>query len=293
MEQITYAMHITQSCLLCLVSSMPGKLPVCHAASWASPANDSMRVYNCFLGNPRNFDHLVGRFAHADSIVPQPGSPQSLNRHAHVGNNQVRYTDPGGQTRSCADGICHDAHDEHVSKERHKHQGNEDAKTGSTRHRSRRPGLRRSGASACPRRANVGGVCRKRATVSGHVRAVRGIVRVCAGFVAGGRGFEPRRADPEHVCHVPKQTATYSLNMHSQKSVSRSPIISSLHVMSSTLIAVHAQPTSGHPCSNGGHVSTVFEELSMVSEGAIYRFYGPSPSRVDTTRSMAWGSTHS
>ena len=31
-----------------------------------------------------------------DSIVPNPGNPQDLNRYSYVRNNPVRYTDPTG-----------------------------------------------------------------------------------------------------------------------------------------------------------------------------------------------------
>jgi len=37
-----------------------------------------------------------GRFIQPDTIVPNPGDPQSLNRYAYAGNNPVRYTDPTG-----------------------------------------------------------------------------------------------------------------------------------------------------------------------------------------------------
>ncbi len=38
----------------------------------------------------------VGRFVSADTIVPEPGNPQSLNRFAYVLGNPLRYTDPTG-----------------------------------------------------------------------------------------------------------------------------------------------------------------------------------------------------
>ena len=44
----------------------------------------------------RWYDHLIGRFAQADSIVPEPGNPQSLNRYAYVLNNPLKYIDPTG-----------------------------------------------------------------------------------------------------------------------------------------------------------------------------------------------------
>jgi len=36
------------------------------------------------------------RFVQADTIVPQPGNPQSLNRYAYTLNNPLKYTDPSG-----------------------------------------------------------------------------------------------------------------------------------------------------------------------------------------------------
>ncbi len=39
---------------------------------------------------------MLGRFVQPDTIVPEPGNPQSLNRYAYVTNNPLRYTDPSG-----------------------------------------------------------------------------------------------------------------------------------------------------------------------------------------------------
>lgn len=38
----------------------------------------------------------IGRFASADTIVPDPASPQSYNRYAYTLNNPLKYTDPSG-----------------------------------------------------------------------------------------------------------------------------------------------------------------------------------------------------
>jgi RHS repeat-associated protein len=46
--------------------------------------------------NARYYSPLMGRFISADSIVPEPGNPQDLNRYAYVLGNPVRYTDPSG-----------------------------------------------------------------------------------------------------------------------------------------------------------------------------------------------------
>jgi RHS repeat-associated protein len=38
----------------------------------------------------RFYDPLLGRFMAADSIVPNPADPQSLNRYSYVLGNPVR-----------------------------------------------------------------------------------------------------------------------------------------------------------------------------------------------------------
>ncbi|WP_423222642.1 RHS repeat-associated core domain-containing protein [Candidatus Amarolinea aalborgensis] len=49
-----------------------------------------------YFYNARYYDPALGRFIQADTIVPQPGNPQSLNRYSYVRNNPLRYTDPTG-----------------------------------------------------------------------------------------------------------------------------------------------------------------------------------------------------
>jgi hypothetical protein len=53
----------------------------------------------------RFYDPYINRFISADSIVPSPGNPQSLNRYSYVGNNPLKYIDPSGHTEQCA-GDC-------------------------------------------------------------------------------------------------------------------------------------------------------------------------------------------
>ena len=44
----------------------------------------------------RFYAPVLGRFVSADTLVPNPGNPQDLNRYAYVRNNPLRYTDPTG-----------------------------------------------------------------------------------------------------------------------------------------------------------------------------------------------------
>jgi RHS repeat-associated protein len=44
----------------------------------------------------RWYDPALGRWIQADTIVPEPGNPQALNRYSYVYNNPLRYTDPSG-----------------------------------------------------------------------------------------------------------------------------------------------------------------------------------------------------
>jgi RHS repeat-associated protein len=48
----------------------------------------------------RLYNAYTGRFLKADTIVPEPGNPQSLNRYSYVVNNPMRYTDPTGHRPS-------------------------------------------------------------------------------------------------------------------------------------------------------------------------------------------------
>jgi len=46
--------------------------------------------------NARFYSPALGRFVSADTIVPEPGDPQALNRYAFVLNNPLKYIDPTG-----------------------------------------------------------------------------------------------------------------------------------------------------------------------------------------------------
>jgi len=55
------------------------------------PGGEGLAYYNA-----RWYDAQVGVFVSADTIVPSPLAPQTLNRFAYAGGNPLRYTDPTG-----------------------------------------------------------------------------------------------------------------------------------------------------------------------------------------------------
>ncbi|MEI2689189.1 MAG: RHS repeat-associated core domain-containing protein [Anaerolineae bacterium] len=62
----------------------------------------------------RWYDPQIGRFLAPDSIVPNVGSSQSLNRYAYVNGNPLKYTDPSGHWLESAIDIAfiiYDIHD--------------------------------------------------------------------------------------------------------------------------------------------------------------------------------------
>src|SRR5690606_2330639 len=46
--------------------------------------------------NARYYDPELGRFVQADTIVPEAGSSQALNRYSYCVNNPLKYVDPSG-----------------------------------------------------------------------------------------------------------------------------------------------------------------------------------------------------
>ena len=61
--------------------------------------------------NARYYLPEVGRFISADTIVPDPGNPQSYNRYSYVNNNPVNNTDPTGHWLESALDIAFIAYD--------------------------------------------------------------------------------------------------------------------------------------------------------------------------------------
>jgi len=49
----------------------------------------------------RWYEPRLGRFVSADTVVPNLGNPQDLNRYAYTRNNPLRYTDPTGHCPWC------------------------------------------------------------------------------------------------------------------------------------------------------------------------------------------------
>lgn len=62
-------------------------------------ASDGLMYYGA-----RYYDAALGRFISADTIVPNPGNPQSLNRYSYGLNNPVKYIDPTGHSSCGQDG---------------------------------------------------------------------------------------------------------------------------------------------------------------------------------------------
>jgi hypothetical protein len=57
----------------------------------------------------RWYDAQLGRWISADTIVPDPVNPQSLNRYSYVNNNPIKYIDPTGHFLQCdSKGNCYD-----------------------------------------------------------------------------------------------------------------------------------------------------------------------------------------
>ncbi len=52
--------------------------------------------------NARYYSPMLGRFVSADTVVPEAGNPQALNRYAYTLGNPLRYNDPSGH--QCVEG---------------------------------------------------------------------------------------------------------------------------------------------------------------------------------------------
>jgi RHS repeat-associated protein len=52
--------------------------------------------------NARQYSPYLNRFIQPDTIVPDPGNQQALNRYSYALGNPLKYTDPSGHTVICA-----------------------------------------------------------------------------------------------------------------------------------------------------------------------------------------------
>jgi len=68
-----------------------------------------------YFYDTRYYDPALGRFISADTIVPQAGDPQSLNRYSYVLNSPLNYRDPSGHS-ACVDEECNWIDNPHTGK---------------------------------------------------------------------------------------------------------------------------------------------------------------------------------
>ena len=66
-----------------------------HASYTGQELDEEIGLYDY---KARLYDPELGRFISADTVVPDPASPQTLNRYAYVYNNPINFNDPTGHT---------------------------------------------------------------------------------------------------------------------------------------------------------------------------------------------------
>ncbi len=66
-----------------------------HTSYTGQELDQEVGLYNY---RARLYDPALGRFISADTVVPDPASPQTLNRYAYVYNNPINFNDPTGHT---------------------------------------------------------------------------------------------------------------------------------------------------------------------------------------------------
>jgi RHS repeat-associated protein len=69
-------------------------------------ANTGLLYYGSNQGHGRYYDPALGRWAQPDTVVPNPGDPQDLNRYSYTRDNPLRYTDPSGHATPIQPGGC-------------------------------------------------------------------------------------------------------------------------------------------------------------------------------------------
>ena len=63
-------------------------------------------------GSAWYYNPVLGRFISPDSLAPDPGHPQSLNRFSYVRNNPLKLVDPSGHESDEGEGDDDSGHDE-------------------------------------------------------------------------------------------------------------------------------------------------------------------------------------
>jgi RHS repeat-associated protein len=74
------------------VRTTEGTLPTDY--TFTGQKNDAASALMFY--NARYYDANIGRFTQADTMVPNPLNPQTLNRYAYTLNNPLKYIDPSG-----------------------------------------------------------------------------------------------------------------------------------------------------------------------------------------------------
>jgi len=64
--------------------------------TWRFTGQREDATIGLYFYNARYLDPQLGRFTQPDTIVPEPGNPQALNRYAYSFNNPLRFVDPNG-----------------------------------------------------------------------------------------------------------------------------------------------------------------------------------------------------
>jgi RHS repeat-associated protein len=98
--------------------------PALSAANGFNGMKEESALGGIYDFNARFYDPVIGRFLSADTIVPRPSDPQSLNRFSFVRNNPLKYVDPSGHDIAIAtgrgedirvNGIADDRYDDIIS----------------------------------------------------------------------------------------------------------------------------------------------------------------------------------
>ncbi len=76
--------------------------------TWRFTGQREDATIGLYFYNARYLDPQLGRFISPDTIVPEPGNPQSLNRYSYVGNRPTVHVDPSGHVQVCGGGCPQD-----------------------------------------------------------------------------------------------------------------------------------------------------------------------------------------